>query len=170
MHHRWSSRVSIPQMASKENLRQNRLTTFRKVDTAGCGALCLPGAVDVHDRVLSRPCARSSALSAQAWEPLWLIAHHDVYRAFPCVHHTSHPAPSPRDARRYPLPSRFRCQSGDCGSCVRRLWTGRYLPAHLRRIVLMEQQVWSVHARQSTLRPRVAGIHCATASPSGLPS
>jgi hypothetical protein len=148
----------------------DRLTTFRKVDTAGCGALCLPGAVDVHDRVLSRPCARSSALSAQAWEPLWLIAHHDVYRAFPCVHHTSHPAPSPRDARRYPLPSRFRCQSGDCGSCVRRLWTGRYLPAHLRRIVLMEQQVWSVHARQSTLRPRVAGIHCATASPSGLPS
>jgi hypothetical protein len=40
---------------------QYGLTTFRKVDTNGLGALCPPGVLDVHDRVLSRPCTRSSA-------------------------------------------------------------------------------------------------------------
>jgi len=101
-------------------------------------------------------------LLAQACQHLWLGAHHDVYREFTSVHHTLHPAPSPPDAGRYTVPSRFRCQSGDCGYRVRRLCTGRCLPAHLRRILLMEQQVWSVHARQAPLRPRVAVIHCAT--------
>src|SRR5712691_10506052 len=96
-------------------------------------------------------------LLAQASQHLWLVNFDDVYREFTCVHHTIHPAPSPRDARRYTVPSRFRCQSGDCGYRVRRLYTGRYLPAHLRRILLMEQQVWSrQRARRSTLRPRVA--------------
>ena len=96
-------------------------------------------------------------LLAQASQHLWLVNFDDVYRAFTCVHHTIHPAPSPRDAGRYTIPSRFRCQSGDCGYRVRRLYTGRYLPAHLRRILLMEQQVWSrQRARRSTLRPRVA--------------
>src|SRR5215475_15834566 len=52
-----------------------------------------------------------------------------------------------------------RCQSDDCGYRVRRRCTGRYLPAHLRRILLMEQQVWSRRARQSALRPRVAAIN-----------
>jgi hypothetical protein len=132
------------------------LTTFRKVDRDGVGALSPPGALRVHDRVLSRPCTRSSALLAQACQHLRLVAHHDVYREFTYVHHTIHPAPSPPDAGRYTLPSRFECQSGDCGYRVRRLCTGRYLPAHLRRILLMEQQVWSRRARQSTLRPRVA--------------
>ena len=80
--------------------------------------------------------------------------------AFTSVHHTIHPAPSPPDAGRYTLPSRFRCQSGDCGYRVRGLCTGRYLPAHPRRILLMEQQVWSRRrARQSTLRHRVAAIN-----------
>src|SRR4029453_14079564 len=40
---------------------QYGLTTFRKVDTDGLGALCPPGALNVHDRVLSRLCTRSSA-------------------------------------------------------------------------------------------------------------
>src|SRR2546425_872225 len=76
---------------------------------------------------------------------------------FTCVYHTIHPAPSPPDAGRYIVPSRFGCQSGDCGSCVRGHLTARYLAAVPRRILLMEQQVWSVLlARQSTLRPRVA--------------
>jgi hypothetical protein len=139
---------------------QYGLTTFRKVDIDGLGALSPPGALRVHDRVLSRPCTRSSALLAQACQHLRLGAHHDVYREFTCVHHTIHPAPSPPDAGRDTVPSRFRCQSGDCGYRVRRLCTGRYLPAHLRRILLMEQQVWSRRrARQSTLRPRVAAIN-----------
>ena len=98
-------------------------------------------------------------LLAQASQHLWLGAHHDVYRECTCVHHTIHPAPSPPDAGRYTLPSRLRCQSRDCGYRVRRLCTGRYLPAHPRRILLMEQQVWSRRARQSTLRPRVAVIN-----------
>jgi len=96
-------------------------------------------------------------LLAQAAQHLWLVDFDDVYREFTCVHHTIQPAPSPPDAGRDTVPSRFGCQSGDCGSRVRRLCTGRYLPAHLRRILLMEQQVWSIQrARQSTLRPRVA--------------
>src|SRR5262249_14883012 len=139
---------------------QYGLTTFRKVDRDGLGALSPPGAWRVHDRVLSRPCTRSSALLAQACQHLRLGAHHDVYLYFTCVHHTIHPASSPPDAGRYTVPSRFECQSSDCGYRVRRLCTGRYLPAHLRRILLMEQQVWSrKHARQSTLRPRVAAIN-----------
>jgi hypothetical protein len=76
---------------------------------------------------------------------------------FTCVHHTAHPAPSPPDAGRDTIPSRFRCQSGDCGYVVRGHLTARYLAAVPRRILLMEQQVWSIQlARQSTLRPRVA--------------
>jgi hypothetical protein len=143
-------------------LRQERygLTTFHKVDKDGLGALSPPGALGVHDRVLSRLCTRSSALLAQACQHLGLVAHHDVYREFTSVHHTIHPAPSPPDAGRYTVASRFGCQSGDCGYRVRRRCTGRYLPAHLRRILLMEQQVWSRRrARQSTLRPRVAAIN-----------
>jgi len=150
---------SVGLTTSLPSFRRERygLTTFHKVDTHGLGALSPPGALGVHDRVFSRPCTRSSALLAQACQHLWLGAHHDVYREFTCVHHTMHPAPSPPDAGRYTVPSRFRCQSGDCGYRVRRLCTSRYLPAHLRRILLMEQQVWSIqHARQSTLRPRVA--------------
>jgi len=83
-------------------------------------------------------------LLAQASQHLWLVNFDDVYREFTCVHHTIHPAPSPPDAGRDTVPSRFGCQSGDCGYRVRRLCTGRDLPAHLRRILLMEQQVWSI--------------------------
>jgi hypothetical protein len=133
------------------------LTTFHKVDTDGLGALCPPGALRVHDRVLARPCTRSGALLAQACQHLRLVAFNDVSREFTCVHHTIHPAPSPPDASRYAVPSRFRRQSDDCGYAVRGHLTARYLAAVPRRILLMEQQVWSVQiAKQSTLRPRVA--------------
>src|SRR5262249_54621270 len=56
------------------------LTTFRKVDKDGLGALSPPGALGVHDRIFSRPCTRSSAFLAQASQHLGLVAHHDVYR------------------------------------------------------------------------------------------
>jgi hypothetical protein len=73
------------------------------------------------------------------------------------VHHPAHPAPSPPDAGRDTVPSRFGRQSGDCGYLVRGHLTARYRAAVPRRILLMEQQVWSRQlARQSTLRPRVA--------------
>jgi hypothetical protein len=77
--------------------------------------------------------------SAKAW-----CSSRRLARVHMCSPYTLHPAPSPPDAGRDTVPSRFRCQSGDCGYRVRRLCTGRYLPAHLRRILLMEQQVWSV--------------------------
>jgi len=64
---------------------------------------------------------------AQACQHLRLAAHHDVYQEFTSVHRTIHPAPSPPDAGRDTVPSRFRCQSGDCGYRVRGLCTGRYL-------------------------------------------
>src|SRR5712692_7207945 len=106
---------------------------------------------------MTRPCTRYSALLAQASQHLWLASCYDVYREFTSVHHTIHPAPSPLDASRDTVPLRFGCQSGDCGYLVRGHLTARYLAAVPRRILLMEQQVWSLQcARQSTLRPRVA--------------
>src|SRR6266851_1124900 len=96
-------------------------------------------------------------LLAQASQHLWLVNFDDVYQEFTCVHHTVHPAPSPPDAGRCTVPSRFGCQSGDCGYSVRGHLTARYLAAVPRRILLMKQQVWSEQlAKQSTLRPRVA--------------
>jgi hypothetical protein len=145
--------------ASLPSFRKERygFTTFHKVDKNGLGALCPPVAFGVHDRGLANPCTRYSAILAQACQHLWLVAFNDVYREFTCVHHTIHPAPSPLDASRYAVPSRFRRQSGDCGYLVRGHLTARYLAAVPRRILLMEQQVWPVQrAKQSTLRPRVA--------------
>jgi hypothetical protein len=133
------------------------LTTFHKVDKDGLGALCPPVALRVHDRVLAKSSTRYGAILAQASQHLRLVAFNDVYQEFTCVHHTIHPAPSPPDADRYAVPSRFRRQSGDCGYRVRGHLTARYLAAVPRRILLMEQQVWSIQrAKQSTLRPRVA--------------
>jgi len=71
------------------------LTTFHKVDKDGLGALSPPVALNVHDRVLSRPYTRYSALLAQAFQHLWLVVFDDVYRAFTWVRHTIHPSPSP---------------------------------------------------------------------------
>ena len=140
-------------------LRKERygLTTFHKVDEDGLGALYPPVALRVHDREGEKPCTRYGALLAQADKHLGPVPCHDVYREFTCVHHTIHPVPSPLDASRYTVPSRFGCQSDDCGYFVRGHLTARYLAAVPRRILLMEQQVWSVQrARRSTLRPRVA--------------
>jgi hypothetical protein len=133
------------------------LTTFHKVDRDGLGALCPPVALGVHDGVLARPRTSYGAFRQQASQHLWLAAFNDVYREFTCVHHTIHPVPSPLDASRGAIPSRFRRQSNDCGYFVRGHLTARYLAAVPRRILLMEQQDWSRQlASQSTLRPRVA--------------
>jgi hypothetical protein len=48
------------------------LTTFRKIDRIGLGALYSPVACGVHDRVKARPCARYGAFLAQASQHLWL--------------------------------------------------------------------------------------------------
>ena len=146
--------------ASLPCLRKGRygLTTFHKVDTDGEGALYSPVAWRVHDREVDNPCTLlrcpfGSSLSAS----LACCLSRRLSRVHMCSPLPSILVPSPPDAGRDTVPSRFRCQSSDCGSVVRGLLTARYLAAVPRRILLMEQQVWSVqHARQSTLRPRVA--------------
>jgi len=150
---------SVSLTASLPSFQKERygFTTFHKVDSNGLGSLCSPVAFDVHGRVLTKPCTHYGAFLAQACQHLWLVAFYGVYREFTCVNRTVHPVPSPPDAGRYTVPSRFGCQSGDCGYIVRGLLTARYLAAVPRRILLMEQQVWSqLIARQSTLRHRVA--------------
>ena len=132
-------------------------TTFHKVDKNGLGALYSPVVLGVHDRAMTRLCTHYGALLAQACQHLWLVSSYSVYRECTCVHRTIHPAPSPPDAGRCAVPSRCRRQSSDCGYRVRGHLTARYLAAVPRRILLMEQQDWSVQlASQSTLRPRVA--------------
>jgi len=134
------------------------LTTFHKVDKNGLGALYSPVAWRVHDREVDNPCTLlrcpfGSSLSAS----LACCLSRRLSSVHMCSPIPSILVPSPPDAGRYTVPSRFRCQSSDCGSVVRGLLTARYLAAVPRRILLMEQQVWSVQrARQSTLRRRVA--------------
>jgi hypothetical protein len=125
--------------------RRTGLPCSVSVTTNGVGALYPPVACDAHDKEGENPCTRYSALLAQACQHLWLVVYDDVSRAFTWVRHTIHPSPSPPDAGRYALPSRFWRQSRDCGSIVRRRCTRRYLLAHLRRIPLMGQRVVSWH-------------------------
>jgi hypothetical protein len=51
------------------------------------------GSVAAHDKERESPCARYSALLAQAFQHLWLVFFDDVYRAFTCVRPTIHPSP-----------------------------------------------------------------------------
>ena len=155
---------SVGLTASLPFFRKERygLTAFHKVDTNGLGALCPPGAWRVHDRGLANPCTRSSAILAQACQHLWLVAFNDVYREFTCVHHTIHPAPTPPDASRGTVPSRFRCQSRDCGYVVRGHLTAHYLAAVPRRILLMGRDRTAARATstfpQAPLRSATVGF------------
>jgi hypothetical protein len=51
------------------------------------------GSVAAHDKERENPCARYSALLAQAFQHLWLVFFDDVYQAFTWVRHTIHPRP-----------------------------------------------------------------------------
>ena len=51
------------------------------------------GSVAAHDKERESPCARYSALLAQACQHLWLVFCDDVYQAFTWVRHTIHPSP-----------------------------------------------------------------------------
>ena len=51
------------------------------------------GSVAAHDKERENPCARYSALLAQAFQHLWLVCFDDVYQAFTWVRHTIHPSP-----------------------------------------------------------------------------
>ncbi len=115
------------------------------VTTNGVGALCPPVAL--------LPMTRKEGVLVPATVPFWLKPS-STFGLFsltmfiersPGFAIPSILAPLRRSADRYIGPSRVRCQSGDCGFIVRRLCTGRYLPAHLRRIPLMGQRVVSWH-------------------------
>jgi hypothetical protein len=106
----------------------------------------------VHDRVLVRPCTHYGAFWRQACQHLWLAAFNDAYER-------SHmfTIPSIRPQLRLMLAEAPLPHGLGCGYFVRGLLTARYLAAVPRRILLMEQQDWSIQlASQSTLRPRVA--------------
>src|SRR5262245_64119157 len=47
------------------------------------------GSVVAHDKERENPCARYSAVLAQAFQHLWLVFSDDVYRAFRSEEHTS---------------------------------------------------------------------------------
>ena len=51
------------------------------------------GSVTAHDKERESPCARYSALLAQACQHLWLVFFDDVSRAFTWVRPTIHPSP-----------------------------------------------------------------------------
>ena len=51
------------------------------------------GSVAAQDKERESPCARYSAVLAQALQHLWLVLLDDVYQAFTCVCHTTHPSP-----------------------------------------------------------------------------
>ena len=78
-------------------LRQERygLTTFRKVDPKGLGALSPPGALRVHDRVLSRPCTHSSAFWLKPVSILGLVSSRRLSRVHMC---SPYPPSSPISA------------------------------------------------------------------------
>ena len=52
-----------------------------------------PVALIAHDKEDQSPCTRYVAMLAQAFQHLWLVVGYDVYQAFTCVPHTTHPSP-----------------------------------------------------------------------------
>src|SRR5467141_5458549 len=73
--------------------RRTGLPCSVSVTTNGVGARYPPVACDAHDKERGNPCARYSALLAQAFQHLWLVFFDDVYQAFTWVRHTIHPSP-----------------------------------------------------------------------------
>ena len=139
---------------SLPSLRKGRygLTTFHKVDKDGLGALCSPVVLRVHDRVLGRPCTHYSAF----WLKPLSIFGLSVLTTFIESSHVF-TIPSIRSQLRLMLAETPSPHGSGYGYCVRGRLTARYLAAVPRRILSMEQQVWSIQlAKQSTLRPRVA--------------
>jgi len=146
--------------ASKEE--RYGLTVFRVTDHDGLGALCSPVAMlSMPEKAsVSGPCY--SPFLGQAYQHLWLVRSHGVYREFASAHHTINPRSFPPDAGRDTVPSRFRCYPIGYRSIVRGLSTARYLAAVPRRVRLMEQPVWSElppdnHTRDFTSQPAING-------------
>jgi len=119
------------------------LTLFRENDPMGLGSLFTPVALAGPRRKRLKLPSPLQCLLAQACQHLWLVISDDAYKSSLMLTIPSTLAPSLPDAGRYIVPSRFGCQSYDCGYVVRRLYTICYLLASLRRVLLVEQQVGS---------------------------
>jgi hypothetical protein len=121
------------------------LTLFRENDPMGLGSLFTPVALAGPRRKRFKLPSPLQGLLAQAYQHLWLVHSYDACKNSHVLTIPSTLAPSLPDAGRYIVPSRFGCQSHDCGYVVRRLYTIGYLLALLRRVLLVEQQVGSGH-------------------------
>jgi hypothetical protein len=134
------------------------LTVFRWKDRIGLGSLCAPTAF--------LPMPGDGETPGPAALPFWpkpdsifgLLLFTTLYREFADANLAVQPRPSPPDAGRDTVPSRFRCSRYRDGSIVRGLSTARYLAALPRRLVLIGQQVRSGEypAGQSFQRLHVA--------------
>ena len=67
------------------------LTTFRTRTMDEVGSACSPVAQHLRETMQERLHLATSLLG-QAWQPLWLVGSHDVYRQFTCVSHVIPPS------------------------------------------------------------------------------
>src|SRR5262249_30049160 len=87
------ARLSAP-LAVRFPLRETYgVAMFRRSHNEWGRRALSTGSVAAHDKERENPCARYSALLAQACQHLWLVCFDDVYRAFTWVRHTIHPSP-----------------------------------------------------------------------------
>ena len=74
---------------------------------SGLGSLYSPVALVAHDGGRYNPHARHVAFWLKPLSILGLYILHDVYREFACANRATDPGPSPPDAGRYTVASRF---------------------------------------------------------------
>src|SRR5947209_16099585 len=96
---------------------------------------------------MARECTARAPVTAPFWlEPVSIFGSLRLTMFIESLHVLAIPstlAPLRRDAGRCTLASRVGCRSADRGYVVRGHYTGRYLPAPPRRVLLMRQQVLS---------------------------
>ncbi len=96
---------------------------------------------------MARECTARAPVTVPVWlEPVSIFGSLRLTMFIESLHVLAIPstlAPLRLDAGRYTFSSRFGCRSDDRGYVVRRHYTGRYLPAPPRRVLLMGQQVLS---------------------------
>ncbi len=87
--HRLTLRLAFPVSGEVTGLPRS---TY--IPSDGLGAVYPP--VELHLRQeISKFLNLSTCFFAQAYQRLWLVANHDVYRQFTYVHHTIHPSSRP---------------------------------------------------------------------------
>lgn len=100
---------------------QYGLTVFRVIDKGGVGALCSPVALVSMSEYRGNSEPGYNPVLGQAGKHLRPVTFDDVYREFTYVHHAIHSGPSPPDAGRYTIASRFLVLPKGHGYVVRGL-------------------------------------------------